>query len=117
MPTMQSTKSRTEARYALVREYLNQPGITQREFCLKHKIAYSTFQLYLSKFRRQQSDQPKPAESSGHFVHLDLPGLALATNNPSACELIWPDGLVVRFGEKPNPEYLVALIKAGRSVL
>ena len=116
MPTTRSSSSRSEAMYALIREYLDQPDMTQREFCINHQIAYSTFQRYLSKYR-QQVEQAKSDESTGRFVPIALPGLAIAASSQFPCELVWPDGMIARFGESPSPEYLMALIKAGRSGL
>lgn len=116
MPTTKSIAPRSEARYALIREYLDKPGITQREFCLNHQIAYSTFQLYLRKVRQSQII-PKSTEATGRFVPLALPGLAIAPGSHSTCELVWPNGMLLRFRENPNPEYLLALIKAGQSEL
>lgn len=117
MPITRSTRPRSEAKHALIRKYLNQPGITQRDFCRKHGIAYSTFQLYLSKYRRQQIDHPKPATSPGRFVPLTLPGITISAGNQFPCELIWPNGMTIRFREIPSPEYLMALIKAGQAGL
>jgi hypothetical protein len=116
MPTTRSTRSRSEARYALIHEYLDQPDITQREFCLSHRIAYSTFQLYLRKVRQSQV-VPKSTEATGRFVPLALPGFAIASSSQSTCELVWPNGILLRFRENPSPEYLMALIKAGQSGL
>jgi hypothetical protein len=101
--------------FALIREYLNQTNITQREFCSNHHIAYSTFQLYLSNFRRQQP--ARKAEPTGQFIPLAFPEQAITTSGHSACEITWPDGMIIRFGTKPSPEYLLALIKAEQSGL
>ena len=113
MPTTRLANSRSEARYALIREYLDKPSITQREFCLNHQIAYSTFQLYLRRVRQSQTI-PKSTEATGRFVPLALPGLAITPGSHSTCEMVWPNGMVIRFRENPGPEYLLALIKAGQ---
>ena len=108
-----SSSPRSEARYALIREYLDKPDITQREFCLNHPIAYSTFQLYLRKFRQSQIF-PKATEATGRFLPIALPELAIAPSSHSTCEVVWPHGMVIRFRENPSPEYLLALIQAGQ---
>jgi len=109
--TSSSRHQRAGAMFALIEEYLSKPGITQRAFCARHQIAYSTFHYYLAKRRRQQTPaQEKPA---GRFIPLTLPGLTITPGGPSACEIAWPGGVVIRFGTNPSPEYLVALIKAG----
>jgi hypothetical protein len=114
MPGKRSTSSRSAAKFALVQEYLTLSNVTQRQFCAEHQIAYSTFQLYLSKYRRQQVEKSEPVKPSGHFVAVTLPGLGATVANLSPCELIWPDGMIIRFGERPSSEYLMALIQAGR---
>lgn len=101
--------SRSETMFALIEEYLNGAKTTQREFCSNHQLAYSTFQLYLSRYRRLH---PVPnAASADQFIPLVLSQQAIATNSHPACEIAWPDGTVIRFGVQPNPEYLLALIK------
>jgi hypothetical protein len=117
MPGRQSTRSRSEAMFALAKEYLTQSNVTQRQFCSEHQVAYSTFQLYLGKYRRSQGAQAKTVKLPGQFVPLAFSGLGATAGNYSPCELVWPDGMVIRFGENPSPEYLVALVKAARSVL
>lgn len=79
MPTTKSSNPRYEAMYALIREYLDKPDITQREFCLNHQIAYSTFQLNLRKVR-QSLTFSKSIEPARRFVPLALPGLAISIN-------------------------------------
>jgi len=104
-------RERAEAMIALIEEYLSKPGNTQRAFCARHQIAYSTFHYYLAKHRRQETPaQEKPA---GRFIPLRLPDLAITSGGQSACEIAWPGGVVIRFETNPSPEYLVALIKAG----
>lgn len=105
-------KSRTEAMFVLIREYLDGPQTTQREFCSAHHIAYSTFQLYLSKYRRQLSPKPEPV---GRFIPIALADQTSTAKGLSECEIAWPDGVVIRFAAKPSPEYLLALVRAGTS--
>ncbi len=97
----------------LVRAYLSGANITQRKFCKLHQIPLSTFQYNLRKHRKQQSGNPekKPAR----FVPVTL-----AENEPTiqtrcACEIICPNGLIVRFDAPPEPEYLLSLLAAGVS--
>jgi hypothetical protein len=104
-------RERAGAMFALIEEYLREPGITQRAFCARYQIAYSTFHYYLAKRRRQQT--PAREKPVGRFIPLTLPDLAITPGGPSACEIAWPGGVVIRFETNPSPEYLVALIKAG----
>lgn len=109
--TSSSRHQRAEAMIALIEKYLREPGITQRAFCARHQVPYSTFHYYLAKRRRQQT--PAREKPVGRFIPLTLPDLAITPGGPSACEIAWPGGVVIRFETNPSPEYLVALIKAG----
>ena len=111
--TSSSRHQRAKLMIELIEEYLSEPGITLRAFCARHQISLSTFHYHLAKYRRQQTAaQEKPA---GRFIPLSLPDLAIASSGPSACEIAWPGGVVIRFETNPSPEYLVVLIKAGSS--
>jgi len=113
--TSSSRLQRAEAMSALVEEYLSEPGITLRAFCARHQIFRSTFHYHLAKYRRQQTPaQEKPA---GRFIPLTLPEPAMPSGGPSACEITWPGGVVIRFETNPSPEYLVVLLQAGSSWL
>ena len=95
----------------LIEEYLKGPGTTQRKFCQDNKIALSTFQFHLRKYRRHQSGAN--SEPDAHFIPLTLTDHALPSSNHSECEISWPNGLNIRFRVTPDTEYLLALIKAG----
>jgi hypothetical protein len=107
MSRSQFSDTHAAARFALIEKYLAAHCGTQRAFCSENKIAYSTFQLWLSKYRRQQQKTvAKPAQ----FIPL-----ILSENNQhsnSACEIAYPNGLVLRFESIPTPEYLLTLINA-----
>ena len=106
-----SRHQRAEAMIALIEEYLRGPGITLRAFCARHQISRSTFHYHLAKHRRQLTPaQPKP---TGQFIRLTLPDRMMPSGGPSACEIIWPGGVVIRFETSPSPEYLAALLQAG----
>lgn len=109
MPNTRSSSSRSETMFAMVQEYSNGPKTTQREFCANHHLAYSTFQLYLSRYRRLHP--ASTAASADQFIPLVLSQQAIATQSHPACEVAWQDGTVIRFGVQPSPEYLRALIK------
>jgi hypothetical protein len=99
----------------LIQEYLNTPNIPQRKFCELHQIPLSTFQYNLRKYRERQSGNPK--KQKAHFIPITLTEKDQAAKPQSACEISWPNGLVVRFESAPGVNYLLSLIAAGESRL
>ncbi|HOH09104.1 MAG TPA: hypothetical protein PLF89_16395 [bacterium] len=111
--TSTSRRQRAESMNALIEAYLCEPGITRQAFCARHQIAYSTFHYHLAKRRRQQA--PDSEKSAGRFIPLTLSDSTMLPAGPSACEIVWPGGVVIRFESNPSPEYLAALLQAGSS--
>jgi len=114
---MNSTKSksaaeRTKTMYAMIEAYLQEPGASQREFCTRRQITLSTFYYYLAKYRQEQQNLSK-TKPTGRFIPVTLPAQSASSGGASACEIIWPDGVVVRFCTLPSPAYLLALIESG----
>jgi hypothetical protein len=97
----------------LVRAYLSGPNIPQRKFCERHQIPLSTFQYNLRKHRKQQSENPE--KKSARFVPVTLAENEPTAHTRCACEIICPNGLIIRFDAAPEPEYLLSLLAAGVS--
>ena len=111
--TISSRHQRAETMHALIEAYLREPGITQQAFCARHQIAYSTFHYHLAKHRRLQA--PAKEKSAGRFIPLTLSDPTALPAGPSACEIVWPGGVIIRFETNPSPEYLMVLLQAGSS--
>ena len=97
----------------LIQKYLDAPNIPQRTFCELHQIPLSTFQYNLHKHRKQQSGNPE--KNTVHFVPITLAEKDSTVIPRSACEIAWPNGLVIRFDSTPGLDYLLSLIAAGAS--
>ena len=76
-------------------------GITQKEFCSKHQIAYQTFQYYLRKSRRKE----KPADG---FVELFAKQNQLSAQS---MELHFANGSRLLFFHNPDPAFIISLVK------
>ena len=100
---------------SLVKTWLSDPSMSQRDFCARHNISYATFHYHLGKHRRQTDSFLE--RTKARFIPLALPELPIRENSPIACELSLPDGLVIRFESIPAADYLSQLIQAmsGRS--
>lgn len=112
---MKSTESknpaeRTQAMYAIVEAYLSEPGTSQRAFCARHQIALSTFYYYLAKYRQEQQNTVT-SKSVGRFIPLKVADPSASSGGTFSCEVIWPDGVVVRFCTTPTPAYLLSLVE------
>lgn len=106
-----SRHQRRQTMKSLIEAWLAEPSISQREYCLRHSITYATFQYHLGKYRRQQI--PVKAPSEPRFIPLTLPSSPCSEVLYSACEVSWPDGLIIRFESIPAPDYLARLLQAG----
>ena len=114
MNTMSKKKQQRRSNMnELIQEYLDAPNIPQRTFCELHQIPLSTFQYNLHKHRKQQSGNQE--KNSAHFVPITLAEKDPAAKTRSACEIAWPNGLVVRFESAPGVDCLLSLIAAGAS--
>lgn len=101
---------RRQAMQSLIEAWLAEPTMSQRDFCSRHNIVYATFQYHLAKYRRQQI--PVKAPSEPRFIPLTLPAPPISEEPASACEVSWPDGLIIRFASIPAADYLARLLQA-----
>ena len=114
MNTMSKKKQQRRSNMnELIQEYLDAPNIPQRKFCERHQIPLSTFQYNLHKHRKQQYKSPE--KNPAHFVPITLADNDSRVKHRIACEIAWPNGLVVRFESAPGVDYLLSLIEAGAS--
>ena len=112
MNTMSKRKQQRRSNMnELIQKYLDAPNIPQRKFCEQHQVPLSTFQYNLHKHRKQQSGSPE--KNPAHFVPITLTEKDPAAKPRSACEIAWPNGLVIRFDSTPGIDYLLSLISAG----
>lgn len=101
---------RSQTVKSLVEAWLADSSMSQRDFCTRHSISYATFHYHLAKHRRQHESSVERTEA--RFIPLTLHEPARSEAPPSACEMTWPDGLVIRFASIPAADYLLQLIQA-----
>jgi hypothetical protein len=114
--------------FARIEKYLAST-LTQRAFCERESLAYSTFQLWLGKYRRQahslESNAGSPTSSSRsagaareRFLPITIakrPGAALALAGPShepatSCIIEFPHGVVLHLLGPLDAQLLTQLI-------
>jgi len=104
--------------FPLIEAYLD-GRIRRSVFCQQHNLSIDTFKYWQKKYNKAQKDQkaqdastaipskPKPAA----FVPVHL------TSSPPAeqasCELIFPNGVRLRFPQPVTAQFLIQLIHTG----
>ena len=69
-------------------------GLTQRDFCKKHHLAYSTFNRWKQKLGFTSTSL---AVFKPQFIELDLPAAVLPVPAPEEVVVELPFGVVMRF--------------------
>ena len=73
---------------ALIQEY-EKGGMKQKEFCSRNRIKYSTFQFWLSKIRKQKTNQ-------NQFLPVIVIAQEVPMNFSVPAEICYPDGTVLK---------------------
>jgi len=105
----QTSAERRQLRFATIEKYLAS-GLTQKQFCQQEQLTYSTFQLWLKKYRQANAD----------FAHeqRDQPGTSFVplTFTPPTTKadyiIEYPNGVVLHISGATEPQTLVQLIQA-----
>lgn len=81
-------------------------GLTQKEFCFQHSIAYSGFHYWFKKFREDKS----VSTPTSTFIPVKVTTSGLTQIPSSAIELVMPDGRRVNFPQGVEVGFLRALL-------
>jgi hypothetical protein len=100
---MQNKEQQRQQRLAMIEDW-SRSGLSQKQYCLQHNIAYHTFYYWYKRYRIT-SDDNNPAKKSP-FVSLQTP--AFASMIPM--ELLLPDGKRLLFHQPVSADFLKALI-------
>ncbi|MEW5972102.1 MAG: hypothetical protein AB1706_19925 [Pseudomonadota bacterium] len=96
---------RRQMRFATIEKYLASK-LTQKKFCEQEQLTYSTFQLWLKKYR--QAKPPAISELSNNFVPLTFQTPAATANYI----IEYPNGVVLHINRAVEPQTLRQLIHA-----
>lgn len=99
MKNRKDQKWTADRMYPLVEEWLEGNG-SQRAFCHQQGIRLSTFYYWVKKYRNER-------HPSG-FVPLEV-----TSDGNSGVEVIYPNGVMIRFGGAVQARYLKELITQG----
>ena len=76
---------------ALVQEY-EKCGMKQKEFCIRNRINYSTFQFWLSRIRKQRAN-------ASRFLPVRVVAGKIPEDISVPVEIYYPDGTVLRLSQ------------------
>jgi len=109
---MQSNKlaERRQMRFATIEKYLSS-GLTQKQFCQQEHLTYSTFQLWLKKYRQENSDAALKQKRNKGFIPLTFTSSATKFDEPYYI-IEYPNGVVLRVSRTIEPQTLIQLIRA-----
>ena len=99
---------RRQLRFATIEKYLAS-GLTQKQYCQQEQLTYSTFQLWLKKYRQANADATHERSQSGNnFVPI--------TFQPRVAKgdyiIEYPNGVVLRVSSSIEPQTLIQLIQS-----
>ena len=103
---------RAREMYALIKKY-QQSGLAQQAFCEKSNISYTTFQYWLSHYRfnhESRANQKENLSVSG-FIPLSTSAPPVPIRPAAVCEIIYPNGVILRLADKPEVSLLQELLK------
>jgi len=87
----------------------NQP---QKAYCKQHRVAYSTFQYWAKKYRKEFKANNSTDSSPGFIPVKVQPDPEILAQGPVGNQLhfLYPNGIQVMCSERVNPEVLKTLI-------
>ena len=89
---------------------LRSSGQTMKEWCMQHKISYSTMGYWLRKF------DAKEQESENEFIFAKLPSEREITQNKmtvhSSIQIFISENIQIEIADSCRPELLETLLKA-----
>jgi hypothetical protein len=105
----QTFAEQRQLRLATIEKYLAS-DLTQKQFCQQEQLAYSTFQVWLKKYRQAQVEPGLKQNSDNSFVPLTFTSTTAKLD--SAHYIIeYPNGVVLRVSGLIEPQTLLQLIQ------
>lgn len=95
--------------FPIIKRYL-ESNQTQSDFCQQENLPQHVFLYWLRKYRRQHQTTSLSATHRQAFLPIHITGKPAAS--ATACEILLPTGIVVRFDQRPHPEELARLVAA-----
>jgi hypothetical protein len=95
---------------ACVKKYLAS-GLTQKAFCQREGLVYTTFQFWLRKYHTAQHHSSKTSPSRTRFIPLRVPSAPVVAHHTSFCTLEYPNGIFIHFSGTVDARLLSDLVQ------
>lgn len=92
--------------FPLIEQYLTS-NLTQKQFCQNEHLSLAHFKYWLKKYRQTPTSSAEPSAPTP-FVALHTTPPSCTTN--SACEIAYPNGVVLRLNQPTDARLLIQLI-------
>lgn len=97
---MQDKEQQRRQKLLMIEDW-QQSGLSQKQYCLEHTIAYHVFHYW---YKRSKSSLANKVHEPAAFVKLTAPATDIHT------QLVWPDGKRLVFHQPVSSDYLKALL-------
>ena len=109
---MASQKRRADEMFPLIASYLK-TGLPQKTFCQQHQLPYAVFLYWLKRYKTEHPKSSELAPGKEKFVPVNLRTHSEVSS--AACEIRFPSGVTIRFGQPVDAKTLLDLIHTGNS--
>jgi transposase-like protein len=99
---MQSKEHQRQQKLAMIEDW-SRSGLSQKQYCLQHNIAYHTFYYWYKRYRTASGDS-----TEGKSLFVPLQAATFASVAPT--ELLLPDGRRLLFHQPVSADFLKTLI-------
>lgn len=99
---MQDKQQQRQQKLAMIEDW-QQSGLSQKQYCLQHNIAYHVFYYWYKRSKMQSAGK---GNEPGGFVKLQAASPASGTH----AELLMPDGRRLIFHQPVSVDFLKALV-------
>ena len=98
--------------FPLVEKYLASE-LSQKAFCDQHNLPTAVFSYWLKKYRKAHRSAPSARNRSAHGAFVPVRVIPPGHPAPCTCELVFPNGVTLRFSQPVEPNLLIQLIRNG----
>jgi hypothetical protein len=98
--------------FPLIEKYLDNE-LSQKAFCQQKNLSFAVFGYWLKKYRKAQRPAHAVAKQAAHAAFVPLRVIPSGHTTPCACELVFPNGVTLRFSQPVEADLLIQLIRSG----
>ena len=111
-PTSHADRKTAALMFPLIEKYLNSQ-LSQKAFCQQQNLSFAVFGYWLKKYRKAHRPAPAARKQPAHEAFIPVRVIPPGHTTSCACELVFPNGVTLRFSQPVEPNLLVQLIHSG----